>query len=78
MLSMISLALVSLAAHKSEVWTREQEDAAGIIRERILTKPPRHAIRTQDLPEEFSWANKDGKSFVTMSRNQHIPQCESF
>jgi len=71
---MISLALVSLAAHKSEVWTREQEDAAGIIRERILTKPPRHAIRTQDLPEEFSWANKDGKSFVTMSRNQHIPQ----
>jgi len=74
---MLFTLLVSLAAHPSEVWTREQEVAAGIIRERIVTTPPRHAIRTRDLPEEFSWANKDGKSYVTMSRNQHIPQCES-
>jgi len=27
-----------------------------------------------DYPENFSWCNKDGKSFCTMSRNQHIPQ----
>jgi len=26
------------------------------------------------MPTEFSWCNKDGKSYCTMSRNQHIPQ----
>merc|ERR1719433_133885 len=25
-------------------------------------------------PEEFSWCDKDGKSYCSMSRNQHIPQ----
>lgn len=31
-------------------------------------------MRTEDLPAEFSWANKDGVSYVTKNLNQHIPQ----
>merc|ERR1719379_1400011 len=26
------------------------------------------------MPREFTWCNKDGKNYCTMSRNQHIPQ----
>ncbi|CAJ1449185.1 unnamed protein product [Effrenium voratum] len=27
-----------------------------------------------EMPSDFTWCNKDGKSYCTMSRNQHIPQ----
>merc|ERR1719498_1928687 len=26
------------------------------------------------MPDEFTWCNKDGVNYCTMSRNQHIPQ----
>ena len=58
----------------SEVWTREQEDAAFTVREHISTAPPRHSLDAGDLPAAFSWADQDGKSLVTKSLNQHIPQ----
>ena len=70
----LAATLCALSAHRSELWTREQEDAAGIVRERILSAPPRLAVSANDLPKSFSWADKDGKSFVTKSLNQHIPQ----
>ena len=54
------------------MWSREQEDAAGIARERVLSPPPRLSVATEDLPDTFSWADKDGKSYVTKSLNQHI------
>lgn len=59
----------------SEVWTREQEDAAGFRREKILNPLPRDAIDAHTLPAAFSWADQDGQSLVTKSLNQHIPQC---
>ena len=31
-------------------------------------------VRVEDLPTEFSWANKDGIDYLTTIRNQHIPQ----
>ena len=31
-------------------------------------------ITEDDLPESFSWDNVNGKSYVTRSLNQHIPQ----
>jgi len=58
----------------SEVWTREQEDAAGIIREHIESPLPHTYLSAEDLPDEFTWCNKDGVNYCTMSRNQHIPQ----
>jgi len=61
---------------KSEVWTREQEDAAGIIRNNYeLGAQPFESNKTlDDYPADFSWCDKDGVSYCTMSRNQHIPQ----
>ena len=35
---------------------------------------PQEYIQTEDLPDAFSWADKDGQSLVTKSLNQHIPQ----
>eukprot|EP00462_Mataza_sp_D1_P024172 CAMPEP_0175144220 /NCGR_PEP_ID=MMETSP0087-20121206/13988_1 /TAXON_ID=136419 /ORGANISM="Unknown Unknown, Strain D1" /LENGTH=580 /DNA_ID=CAMNT_0016428619 /DNA_START=8 /DNA_END=1750 /DNA_ORIENTATION=- len=34
---------------------------------------PHTYLKPGDLPAEFTWSNKDGKNFLTMSRNQHIP-----
>jgi hypothetical protein len=70
----VTLVLCTAARRPSEVWTREQEDAAGIVRERVLSLPPRHLMDAKDLPDSFSWGNQNGKSLVTKSLNQHIPQ----
>ena len=74
-----SLVLSALAAQPgfrrpSEVWTRAQEDAAFSVREHLSVVPPRHALDAENLPAAFSWADQDGKSLVTKSLNQHIPQ----
>ena len=42
----------------------------------IKSPRPQETIRTEDLPEEFSWADQDGVSMVTKNLNQHIPQCK--
>ena len=76
MLLATTISALALVQHKSEVWTREQEDAAGIIRERLVNRPPRFGLAVTDLPASFDWGNKDGKSYVTKSLNQHIPQFE--
>lgn len=33
-------------------------------------------IADDDVPEEFTWSNVDGKNYLTHLINQHIPQCE--
>jgi len=60
----------------NEVWTREQEDAAGIVRNRYkLGAQPFESSKTiEDYPADFSWCDMNGTSYCTMSRNQHIPQ----
>ena len=43
--------------------------------EQVVKNPrPQDTIRTEDLPEEFSWADQNGVSMVTKNLNQHIPQ----
>jgi cathepsin X len=63
--------------YRSEVWTREQEEAAGIFYKQGMgaTSPePKDYIKTEDLPLEHNWCNINGQSFCTQSRNQHLPQ----
>ena len=58
----------------SEVWTREQEIAHGIIETssyEVGTAPHENPV---DLPKELNWCDKDGVNYCTRSRNQHIPQ----
>jgi len=61
---------------KSEVWTREQEDAAGIVRNNYVlgAQPFESSDSTDSYPADFSWCDQNGTSYCTMSRNQHIPQ----
>ena len=72
---------VSASRRRSEVWSRAEEDAwhkeQGLPREVVLSPRPQDTIRTEDLPDEFSWMDKDGVSYVTKNLNQHIPQCPS-
>jgi cathepsin X len=60
----------------NEVWNQEQTEAAGIVwRGNHTTSPlPHEYLKTEDLPDAFTWCNKDGVNYCTMSRNQHIPQ----
>ena len=63
-------------ARKSHVWTKEQTEAAGFVhRGKHITSPlPQDYVKDSDLPADFTWGNKDGKNYLTMNRNQHIPQ----
>lgn len=63
-------------AYKSEVWTREEEVAHGIIRNGgVYSSPrPQDYIKDDALPVEWNWCNMNGTNYCTMSRNQHIPQ----
>jgi len=43
--------------------------------EQHFTLPlPSSYISAEDLPDSFHWGNVDGKSYLTKSLNQHIPQ----
>merc|ERR1712137_13335 len=65
----------AVVARFSEVWTEEQELAAGIVSHSSLTNTHELLLHPEDgYPDEFSWCNKDGVNYCTMSRNQHIPQ----
>jgi len=60
----------------NEVWTREQEDEAKIIRNRykLGAQPFESAASIDDYPSDFSWCDLNDTNYCTMSRNQHIPQ----
>lgn len=58
-------------AYRSEVWSSAQEEAAGIVRNRFTSPLPKSD--ELQLPASFSWANVNGRSLITQSRNQHVP-----
>jgi len=70
-------ALVPEVRYPSEVWTREQEEAHGIVRNNYVLGTAPHEdpnMNLESMPDEFTWCNKDGVNYCTRSRNQHIPQ----
>ena len=74
----LSLIVLSSAfAKKSELLNREAQEALGIVYRGNLTNSHQelsHKLSLEDIPEEFTWCNNNGKNFCTISRNQHIPQ----
>jgi cathepsin X len=63
---------VAHAGRPNEVWTRAQEDEAGIIQEHVLSPQPKDM--NLRVPDTFSWCDNNGVNYCTISRNQHIPQ----
>jgi len=60
---------------RSEVLSREATEALGITwRGNASNSHDLLLERVQEMPKEFTWCNKDGVNYCTMSRNQHIPQ----
>lgn len=61
--------------HPNHVWSREQEIAAGIeLNNYKVGTAPHETMDDSELPEAFTWCNKDGVNFCTKSLNQHLPQ----
>jgi len=69
----LTLAFATLAsARMNEVWTLEQDNAAGI--DRRDNTHDHGDLKVEDLPAKWDWCDMNGKSYCSMSRNQHIPQ----
>jgi len=62
--------------HRSELLPRAEVEKLGVVwRGNATTHQSSHdLLEATEFPSDFSWCNKDGKSYCTMSRNQHIPQ----
>eukprot|EP00457_Paulinella_chromatophora_P003834 gb/GEZN01003842.1/.p1 GENE.gb/GEZN01003842.1/~~gb/GEZN01003842.1/.p1 ORF type:complete len:606 (+),score=79.37 gb/GEZN01003842.1/:44-1861(+) len=42
--------------------------------EHVVNPRPHESLNPSDLPEEFTWANVNGQNYLSLARNQHIPQ----
>jgi len=61
--------------HRNELLSREETEKLGVVWRGNSSKTSSHELLgAVNLPSSFSWCDKDGKNFCTMSRNQHIPQ----
>jgi len=60
----------------NEVWDRAATEKNGIVwrGNHTLTSLPHETLGDDELPKDFTWCDKDGVNYCTMSRNQHIPQ----
>jgi len=80
----LTVAIVVLAAtmalanarRPTEVWSKEQTEAAGLVHKGSFTiNPlPQDYIATSSLPTNFTWCDNEGVNYCTKSLNQHIPQ----
>lgn len=59
---------------RNELWTEEQIRAEGFVPNGNFSNSHDLLLDSQKYPDEFSWCDKDGVNYCTMSRNQHIPQ----
>ena len=58
-------------AYKNELI--EPNDGWTIYQDYVNPLPSSY-IQADELPKNFNWGNIDGKSYLTHSLNQHIPQ----
>jgi len=78
---LVSAALLGLShaegdapRRRSELLSRKSQEAKGIIWRGNASSSHDLLLGVSDMPADFNWCNKDGVSYCTMSRNQHIPQ----
>lgn len=73
-LLMVSVPLVSANVRGNERWTDEQVRAAGWVPKANSSNTHELLTAPASYPDSFTWCDKDGVNYCTMSRNQHIPQ----
>jgi len=44
------------------------------VHEHVLSPRPHTVINMLELPDDFDWRNVNGKNYVSIARNQHIPK----
>jgi len=59
---------------RSEVLGRDAAEAMGVVWRGNSSNSHDLLSAQVDLPADFTWCDKDGVNYCTMSRNQHIPQ----
>lgn len=76
----MKIAILSLAAALTPVATTAVEYMNEIKimeghkkRSHVVSPLPHSYLVEEDIPENFSWDNVDGKSYLTKQLNQHIP-----
>jgi len=74
MRAFVFLLAVVDARQKSELLSREALEQLGVVWRGNYSNSHEMLLEIDDIPDNFNWCNKDGKSYCTMSRNQHIPQ----
>ncbi|CAJ1377372.1 unnamed protein product [Effrenium voratum] len=63
------------ARRTSELLPREEAEKLGVVWRGNASEQSSHELLGDvEMPSEFTWCDKDGKNYCTMSRNQHIPQ----
>ena len=72
---LVVLSLFSGAlSRRNELLSREEVEAKGITWRGNSSNSHENLLTVQTYPSDFTWCNKDGVNYCTMSRNQHIPQ----
>merc|ERR1712211_194226 len=59
---------------RNELWSDEQIRAAGFVPKANFSNSHDLLGEPESYPESFTWCDKDGVNYCTISRNQHIPQ----
>ena len=66
--------VISKRQRKSELIPREDAEKNGVVWRGNSTESHEWLESPMEFPSDFTWCNKDGVNYCTMSRNQHIPQ----
>lgn len=61
-------------SRRSELLSRSEVEAKGITWRGNSSNSHHELLELETYPADFTWCNKNGVNYCTMSRNQHIPQ----
>jgi len=75
-IAILSLAAVLASAVQAVEYMNEIKIMEGHKKRSHIISPLPHTylVQKEDIPDNWDWNNVDGKSFLTKSLNQHIPQ----